>query len=721
MMRCPAALDRFNCPPRGSSAGRRGVRRLRVVLGVFGVLMTVVFGRLLAFALWERDAFLAEARRPREYQRLIPAPRGRLLAHDGTVLACDESVLVVELHYRWLEEPPNPRWLRATARSRLSPAQRRRPQQVAEAANEILVERADLHRRLAELCGLSPDEWNVRCRRIESRVRSMARRVNQRHQQQWLAPPPSDEGAPWWRRWWQQLQSTLARAQSVRPPTIILQEELDYHPVSGPVPLEVLAEVEGHPARYPGVRVARQSRRRYPQGALAAHALGYLGKISSDESPPEDSAAAIGDRIGRMGCERTFDRVLRGTAGLELERIDRRGRVLDRQVVREPVPGTDVMLTIDPALQRTVEALLDAAMQRPAGDEGQRPGGAAAVVMDARTGALRALAAAPRFDPNVFTRGDSEAIEAVLESAGRPLFDRAVQMQIPPGSVFKTVTAAALLETHAVDPDAPWDCRGYVQQPDRQRCLIYLRRGVGHGPTTLEDALVQSCNTYFFHAVRSLEPVRLVGWAARFGLGQPTNVDLPGEAHGHLPALSGDRSGDAAIVQNLAVGQGELTVTPLQVARWMALLANGGRLVRPHVARPVLNGGDGQAEPNGPDGIARVPDLGSETLLRLRRALRRAVEDSRGTGHRTVAVAEVPIAGKTGTAQVGGGQADHAWFAGYVPADRPRYVLVVVVQNGGDGATAAGPVARRMVQRMHELGYFDLGGRVALRTAGRAR
>ncbi len=283
-------------------------------------------------------------------------------------------------------------------------------------------------------------------------------------------------------------------------------------------------------------------------------------------------------------------------------------------------------------------------------------------------------------------------------------------MAIPPGSVFKTVTAVALLRAANLDPQEPFFCQGYLHRPDRQRCAIYRRQGVGHGEIGLADALAQSCNVYFFHHCGRLGLEPLVDWARRFGFGRPTGVDLPGEAAGGLPDPATARHPDSQ-AQLLSNCQGPVTTTPLQVARMMAAVANGGQLITPHlVSRLGLpeRTADDTTDEDLADAIHVPPPqpiagLRPGTLAAVRQGLKRVVSDPRGTAHATVRLDSIAVAGKTGTAETGGDRGDHAWFAGYVPAKRPKLALVVVLEHAGEAATAAGPVARRLVLRMQQL------------------
>jgi penicillin-binding protein 2 len=370
--------------------------------------------------------------------------------------------------------------------------------------------------------------------------------------------------------------------------------------------------------------------------------------------------------------------------------------------------GHDVVLALDATLQRTAEELLASALERRAIAPGAvEPAGGAIVVMDVHDGAILAAASAPGFDPNLFAGEKSERLAALLAERAHPLFDRVCRMAIPPGSTFKVLTAVALLQSAAIGPRESFFCRGYLHQPDRQRCQIYVRQGIGHGEVALADALAVSCNVYFFHFAGQMGPRPLVEWAERFGFGRPTGVDLPGEAAGTLPSPENIRQleGHAwrtADTQSMAIGQGSLQVTPLQMLRMIAAVANGGRLVMPHVAKEKR--GQNYFPPHDTENSSD-PFLPG-TLPAIREGLRRVVADPHGTAHSTVYLATIGIAGKTGTAETGTDRASHAWFAGYVPAEDPKLAFVIVLEHAGDATTAAGPLAKRLVLRMEQLGML---------------
>ncbi len=677
-------------------------RRLRIFLGIFTVGLFVVIGRIVQLEVSEGAAFRADALRPVKKKTVLPATRGRILARDGTVLATDQKIQALALSYRRLQDPPDQRWLYVTARQRLSKADRRNAEKLAATKADVLAERDATAERLAKLCKLSPQQWADQTRRIQNRVERIAANANRRRESQTTEADDKEE------TWAVQLRRLLF--EDPAPPRIVVAEELTHHVVVDEVSPAAASEVSAHPDKYPGAKIVEITRRIYPKGTLAAHVLGHLGPVMAEElkNPSQNDDYLPDDWIGRIGVERQHENALRGNRGEAVENTDRSGHVLSAYHVQEPRPGHDVTLTLDPALQRTAEELLAGAIERRAitGGTAESAGGAIAV-MDIHSGSLLAAASAPTFDPNMFPRGKTAAITALLADKRHPMFDRVSRMAIPPGSTFKTLSAVALLESGAISPQEPFHCQGFLHQPDRQRCEIYVRQGIGHDDVTLADALCVSCNVYFFHFAGQMGPRSLVDWANRFGFGRPTGIDLPGEAAGVVPSpeniarLEGHawRTSDT---QSMAVGQGSLTATPLQILRMMAAIGNGGRLVTPHVTEEVRDRGTETRE----SGRQQTLSLSSRTLETIREGLRRVVADEKGTGRGTVYLESVAIAGKTGTAETGEDQASHAWFAGYVPTDEPRLAFVVALEHAGDAATAAGPVAKRLVLRMEQLGML---------------
>ena len=422
--------------------------------------------------------------------------------------------------------------------------------------------------------------------------------------------------------------------------------------------MRTAAAIEGSPGRFPGVRVAPVTTRRTAAAVPAPHLLGGVG--------------------------RAFDGVLAHRPGTRRVWEDRRGRAVREEVLEPPAPGADVRLTVRADLQAAVAARLAAATTPPPGRP--IPVGAAAVLMDVRTGAVLAAASVPTFDPADLS--DPAAFARLRADPASPLLDRVTAMALPPGSVFKPVVVAAALEEMVLRGEGVLDCRGYLDSPRRHRCACFITQGVGHGMTGPADALCRSCNVWCFAAAERAGADALRDWSARFGFGGRTGVRLPGEAAGGvLPA--GDVSRD--LLLESAVGQGRVTATPLQVCRMTAAVANGGRLVTPIVVQE----GASHAKP-------QAVGVSGRTLRTLRSGMNRAVNVPGGTAYRFARSSKLRIAGKTGTAQVGGGDPSHAWFTGYAPAAAPRVAVCVVLEHGGSGGRDAGPVARDIVEAWNQ-------------------
>lgn len=679
---------------RGSANPRR---RLRLLLAVYGAALLVVLGRALQLELQGGAEFRRIANAPIEKPVILEAERGRILARDGTVLAADHQARALAVHYRYLQAEPDERWLRRQVRSRLTRAERRDAARVDQMQRTVRGEIEALHQRLAAMCRLSDEQWRRRLSRIEQRVEQMAESVNRARERNFVeqtatVPATSDGGA------WSVLTGLFAPPEKLPPAEITVAEQAAFHRIVTNVPAEVARAIESDPAAFPGVQIVTYIRRDYPQAMLAANLLGHVGLGSSAQATlvAVEPTTASPQVAGLAGIEGAYDQHLTGTTGLARRFVDRRGELVDTRIERRAVAGRDLVLSLDPALQQFAEQLLDRwAERRQTADHPSPESGGAAVVMNVHTGDVLAAAAYPRFDPNWFATGDPR-VEAVLTDRSKPLFDRATRMAIPPGSVFKPLTALALLEHGVVRPAETFACQGYLESPDRMRCQLFRQHGIGHGDVDLAGALAQSCNVYFFHHVTGLGPERLVGWAERLGFG--------GKA-GRLPRADEVNSQDE--LQSLSIGQGTLTATPLQVIGLYAAIANGGYRVTP---RLVLDAVDRQSPGStGRPAISearRIAGLDERTIAAVHEGLCRVVEDPSGTAFATVRIADFPIAGKTGTAENGGGLPDHAWFAGYAPAGAPQLVVVVALEHGGSGSTAAGSLARHLFERLRQLGYF---------------
>ena len=679
--------------------------RLRWVLGLFAVGLAIIWSRAVQLEISDGERFRQLAAEMPQRVVELPAPRGRILARDGTVLAQDRPTRALAVHYRYLQSTSDRAWLRRLARSRLSRADRQDLAKVEAMQQRVQAELAELRHRLSQLCQWTDQQWQARAARIEQRVSQVAATVNARmlarHVQRTVDETASSELSA------ATIVIGLFAPPDALPPPVVVEEETSYHRIADDVSTAVADEIERHPERYPGVKIVTGDKRDYPQGSLAAHLVGHVTGGTMAETTIRHDQRPLAATVGLMGVERRFDATLQGRPGLETQTTDHRGALLNREPMRAPSPGHDVVLSIDPALQSTAEQLLDHAIERlqitePA-DSQQR--GGAIVVMDVDSGELIAVASAPRFDPRAFAAGDVE-VAAVLNDPSRPLFDRAAKMALPPGSVFKSITALALFQADGFDPRAAFHCQGYLNDADRMRCQVFRQHGVGHGDVTLADALAQSCNVYFFHHVAEQGAVPLADWAGRLGFGQVTGVELDDEAAGQVPTAAQLRELEQAC--GFSIGQGAFTATPLQLARAYAAIANGGYLLTPHLIRGEVDAHtSSRPRPMAQrSAAARIEGLTNEPLAAVREGLFRTVNDPNGSAYATARLTWPVIAGKTGTAQVGGAHQDHAWFAGYAPADQPCYALVIVLEHAGSGAANASVLAKTLIQRMRQLGYF---------------
>ncbi len=462
---------------------------------------------------------------------------------------------------------------------------------------------------------------------------------------------------------------------------------------------EQVATVEVNAPELPGVSIEVGETRDYPYGSVTAHVLGYVGAVSEAEMRAERSPVMglPGFRIGKSGVERMHDRALRGSAGASQLEVNAVGRVI-REIARdEGKTGREVQLTLDIALQEFTQTRLTEEKS------------AAAVVMDAHTGAVYALCSSPSFDPNLFPNGISADSWLELTSdPTAPLTNKATTGQYAPGSTYKMIVALAALEAGLATRQTAVFCPGHMELGDhRFHCW---KRG-GHGTLDMIGALRESCDVYFYDLSRRLGIDRIHDMSLRFGLGQQTGIDLPGERPGLIPNRAWKQrrfnvpwqAGEDLVA---SIGQGYVLATPLQLAVMTARMVNGGTAVKPHVTRQVQDG---------PEEQTQWPSLGvSRASLDLVLAGMNAVTmDQRGTAYKMrVTERGLEYGGKTGTSQVRRitmaerdrgvirnedkpwRERDHALFVGYAPIQSPRYVVSVIVEHGGGGSAVAAPIAR---------------------------
>jgi penicillin-binding protein 2 len=475
---------------------------------------------------------------------------------------------------------------------------------------------------------------------------------------------------------------------------------------------EELARLETHRFALPGVVTDVRPRRHYVQGPLAAHLLGSIGEISAAQLGAQRFAGyRSGDIVGQNGLEAVLERHLRGRPGGRNVVVDVAGREIEVLDEVRPLPGGTVVLALDLDLQRVAEAAFDeAAFAEAPADSPLRIGGV--VALDPRNGDVLALVSRPAYDPNAFAGGiDAESWRRLTTDPWQPLHARVLQAHYPPGSTYKPMVAAAALEAGLITPQTRIFCPGHFVLGRRTfRCW---KRG-GHGSMDLHDAMVQSCDVFFYQTGLQLGIDRLAHFSRAFGLGRPTGIALGNEVAGLVPTSEWKERrfherwvrGETVVS---AIGQGFNLVTPVQLAVAYAALANGGRVLRPRLMLR-LESRDGKV-------LETIePRQEGELLIQeqhqalLRRALTDAVEHKKGTGTRA-RVPGVHVAGKTGTAQVVRlehtegldeeeipiRQRDHAWFAAFAPAEDPKIVVSVLVEHGGHGGSAAAPIAQRIM------------------------
>ncbi len=449
----------------------------------------------------------------------------------------------------------------------------------------------------------------------------------------------------------------------------------------------------------PGVQPDAGLTRWYPVGTPVSQVVGYVGAPARDDLDGDPLLGLPGFRVGKRGVERAYDRRLRGTAGSSRVEVNAYGRVIRELARDEGAAGETVVLTLDAELQRGIAARL--------GEES-----AGVVVLDTESGEIYAQVSTPAYDPNRFTRGISrENWQALLRDPRKPLVDKSLNGQYPPGSTFKMVVAAAGLHEGVITPETAVVCNGEYRLGDN---LWHCWKKGGHGRIALVDAIAQSCDVYFYRVAQELGIERLAEWAHAFGLGETFGIEIGGESKGLVPtpgwklATTG-RPWVGGETLNVGIGQGALLATPLQLAVMTARLANGGRKVVPHLVRrvgsePVVEAGD----------WPRI-DLAPRHLAAIRRGMEKVLE-YRGTAYGSrLDLDGIRMAGKTGTAQVRRitkaqreqeirqaslpwRERHHAWFVAYAPTERPRYALSVLIEHGGGGSSAAAPVARDVME-----------------------
>jgi penicillin-binding protein 2 len=452
-----------------------------------------------------------------------------------------------------------------------------------------------------------------------------------------------------------------------------------------------------------GVELEARLQRHYPLTGLGVHFLGYVGRINEQEQVQIDKATYRGvDYIGKLGLEASYEKILLGQVGFEKVETNAHGRSLRTLDRIAPVAGKNLYLNIDAKLQALAERAL-----------GKQRG--AVIAIDPATGGILAFVSTPTYDPNPFVNGiDQDSYDALLNNPDKPLINRALNGQYSPGSTIKAFLGLAALEFKGFDPNKPVLCPGWYTLPDSSHVFRDWKRA-GHGLVDLHDAVVQSCDVYFYKLAVAMGIDAIDKFLAPFGFGQKTGVDLYNESDGLLPSPEWREArgqkwypGETVVT---GIGQGPLLVTPLQLADATAALANHGIRMKPELVHAIVDAKTGATQDIAPEVDAQVPLKNPHDLDVQIQNLTDVVNSRKGTAYRIGYNAPYKIAGKTGTAQVKGiaqGQyyreketperlRDHALFIAFAPVGDPKVAVSVIVENGGHGGSTAAPIAREIM------------------------
>jgi penicillin-binding protein 2 len=637
------------------------------------LLLLIVVVRLFQLQIVDGDEFSAVAHENIIRRVVLPTTRGVIRDETGKVLASTRPAFNVEV-----------------VPGRVMPS----ALPVHYRNGQVIPHEPDSFPRLADILRLNPEER----RALDARIHA--------------ACTSDDDKSPCWKT------------------RILVRED---------VPRDIVAELKQHTDELTGVNVDAVPVRFYPYKELGAHMLGYVAEIDSEalarymppgfDDLPRDEQQRLnplgyeaGDRTGATGIERAWESYLRGQRGWEKRVVDARGkyrsgpdaeRLVDAPGRLDPIPGRDLRLSVDLELEQAI-------------DKAMRPHPAGAVVaVDVRTGRLLALYSKPSFDPNELSGGEGhgrmrEAFNRLYADPLRPMLDKTMSGAFQPGSTMKPFSALAGLEDNLIAPEHTEKCEGQLVFGHRVfRCTHH------HGEVNLRQAIARSCNVFFFHLAETVGMDRIAHIAQAFGLGQKTGLGTNPEAPGRIPtrawyALRYRGQFRLGFTLNTAIGEGDVTVTPLQLALGYAALGNGGTLYQPQVVRAVETS-DGAVVQEFPPRVRRQVQVSPENLRRVTDALYDVVNDPLATAY-PYRDPTIDVAGKTGTAQTGYvvKQADeprmgrflsqnHAWFAALAPARSPEIAVVVLVEHGGSGPEIAVPVAMQIVHEYERLQALRLG------------
>lgn len=469
---------------------------------------------------------------------------------------------------------------------------------------------------------------------------------------------------------------------------------------------------------FPGISISSSSVRKYLRGSLASHTIGYIGSINEEEYK-NNEGYSMNDYIGKSGIEYVFEPYLRGKNGKKQTDMSIDGTTTGEYVTEEAVQGNDVILTIDANLQAVTETALKNNIEkiRTGGFyEKRNVNAGAAVVLDVKTGEVLAMASYPDFEPELFVNGIStEKWNEYTKAEKSALVNRAIQSAYAPGSTFKMISAIAGLETGAVNATETIYDTGIYPKGYNPRCWIYSREGHGHGALNVSGAIKNSCNYYFYEVITRMGIENLEKYATYFGLGQKTNIELPGEVSGTLAGKKlYDKLGQTWYYGNslsAVIGQAENNFTPLQMARYIAMLANGGKSVNVSIIKDIV---DANGVSLGKDEIEKYTEnklnlskinnedlnIKKENLDVVLEGMKSVTTETGGTAYGVFKDFDIEVGGKTGSAEAGNNV--NAWFVGFAPYENPEIAIVVMVENGSHGSYTA-EVTKEIIEQHFKL------------------
>ena len=490
---------------------------------------------------------------------------------------------------------------------------------------------------------------------------------------------------------------------------------------------EVVAQISERNSDFPGVSISTNAARTYLAGNLAAHVIGYTGKIKEDEYNANKDTYNIDDIIGKTGIEYVFEKYLKGTDGEKQVEMSVDGTITGETVAKNAIAGSDVVLTIDSNLQKVTQDSLENCINKiRSGGFAQTydAQGGAAVVMNVNTGEVLATASYPTFEPQWFVGGISQENWAYLRDDSRhPQLNKTIQSTYEPGSTFKMVTAIAGLETGAITTKERINDTGVYRKYNMEwKCWYYTSYHRGHGYQNVTQALQHSCNYFFYETGDRMGIDNLSKYALHFGLGKKTGIELPNEKEGAVASKetyaklrNGGRIGPGDVL-NASIGQGDNNFTPMQIAKYISSIANGGNVVKPTIIKSILNSDGSEVSrdeitqyTNEKLGYSDTDDgitISQESVNVAKEGMRMAASEAGGTAYNIFKGFNQEVAGKTGSAEAGkdknGNDLVNAWFVCFAPYEKPEVAVVVMIENGGHGNYAA-EVARDVLTQ-----YFGM-------------